>query len=126
MKQENGDYTKLTQKQNLGTMLANITVTTTTQSHINVTFLRCIKLLIGPKYFWIFHFFMVVPSCVFKLKVKQQCSYTEGLTIELILSGDPEEWPFDPIPGKALLFGELQVLTAAVELLFFLPLFRPS
>lgn len=49
------------------------------------------------------------------------------LTIELILSGDPEEWPLDPIPGKDLLFGELQALTAAVELLFLLPpLFRPS
>lgn len=73
-------------------------------------------------------FFVVVPSCVFKLKkiVIQQCLRREGLTIELILSGDPEEWPLDPIPGKVLLFGELQALTAAVELLFLLPLFRPS
>lgn len=87
--------------------------------------------MIGPKYFGTLHFF---GGCAFLFKkkkktnkqVKQQCSYTEGLTIELILSGDPEEWPLDPIPGKDLLFGELQALTAAVQLLFLLPLFRPS
>lgn len=58
--------------------------------------------------------------------MERQSSYTEVLTIELILSGDPEEGPLDPSPGKDLLFGELQALTAAAEVLFLLPLFRPS
>lgn len=47
-------------------------------------------------------------------------------TMELILSGDPEEWLLELSPGNDLLFGDPLALTATVELRFLLPRLRPS
>lgn len=47
-------------------------------------------------------------------------------TMELMLSGDPEEWLLEPSPENDLLFGEPLAVTAAAELLFLLPRLRPS
>lgn len=43
-----------------------------------------------------------------------------------MLSGDPEEWLLELSPGKDLLFGEPLAVIATAELLFLLPLLRPS
>lgn len=47
-------------------------------------------------------------------------------TMELMLSGEPEEWLLELSPGNDLLFGELLAVTATAELRFLLPLLRPS
>lgn len=47
-------------------------------------------------------------------------------TMELMLSGDPEEWLLEPSPGNDLLFGEPLAVMAPAELRFRLPLLRPS
>lgn len=47
-------------------------------------------------------------------------------TMELMFSGDPEEWLLELSPGNDLLFGDPLAVTAPVELRFLLPRFRPS
>lgn len=47
-------------------------------------------------------------------------------TMELMLSGDPEEWLLEPNPGNDLLFGDPLVMMGPAELRFLLPLLRPS
>lgn len=47
-------------------------------------------------------------------------------TMELMLSGDPEEWLLELRPGNDLLFGDPPVVTATAELRFLLPRLRPS
>lgn len=46
--------------------------------------------------------------------------------MELMLSGDPEEWLLEPSPGNDLLLGEPLAAGAAAELRFLRPLFLPS
>lgn len=47
-------------------------------------------------------------------------------TMELMLSGDPEEWLLELSPGNDLRFGDVLVVTELVELRFLLPLLRAS
>lgn len=47
-------------------------------------------------------------------------------TMELMLSGDPEEWLLELIPGNDLLFGDPLAMTGPAELRFLLPRLRPS
>lgn len=46
--------------------------------------------------------------------------------MELMLSGDPEEWLLELSPGNDLLFGDPLAVTAIAELRFLLPRLRPS
>lgn len=48
------------------------------------------------------------------------------LTMELMLSGDPEEWLLELSPGNDLLFGDTLGTTATAELRFLRPRLRPS
>ena len=46
--------------------------------------------------------------------------------MELMLSGDPEEWLLELSPGKDRLFGDPLAMIGPAELRFLLPLLRPS
>lgn len=47
-------------------------------------------------------------------------------TMELMLSGDPDEWLLEPTPGNERLFGDPLPTAAPTELRFLLPRLRPS
>lgn len=75
-------------------------------------------------------------SCSGPLGLRLDCSGEEMaeisrgwlmlFTMELMLSGDPEEWLPELIPGNDLLFGDPLAVTAPVEPRFLFPRFRPS
>ena len=71
----------------------------------------------------------ILLNCPLKISLIYQSMFSPcflWLTMELMLSGDPEEWLLELSPGNDLLFGDPLAVTAVAELRFLLPRLRPS